>query len=145
MKNISIFSEVSPIDFFLSALSIFFLVVSINCFFGNRPKVPSSALLKHTDLGIIRISINTLEAMTHKAVNGFNEVRDSKISILNEDDGVKIRLKVSIMPDVVLQDLSVSIQKKVKEYIEGYAGILVKEVFVYIDNLTAPQQRPKVQ
>jgi uncharacterized alkaline shock family protein YloU len=49
------------------------------------------------------------------------------------------------MPDVVLQDLSVSIQKKVKEYIEGYAGILVKEVFVYIDNLTAPQQRPKVQ
>ena len=83
--------------------------------------------------------------MTHKAVNGFNEVRDSKISILNEDDGVKIRLKVSIMPDVVLQDLSVSIQKKVKEYIEGYAGILVKEVFVYIDNLTAPQQRPKVQ
>ena len=114
-------------------------------FSGTRPKTPSSALLKHTDLGIIRISLNTLEAMTHKAVDSFDQVKDSKISILNEDDGVRIRLKISIMPDAILQDLSVSIQQKVKEYIEGYSGILVKEVFVYIDNLTTPQQRPKVK
>ena len=36
---------------------IFFLVVSIKLLFsGTRPKTPSRSLLKHTDLGIIRIS-----------------------------------------------------------------------------------------
>ncbi|HZJ58389.1 MAG TPA: alkaline shock response membrane anchor protein AmaP [Clostridia bacterium] len=134
--------------FFLigTLVSVFFLIVSVKLLFtGTGPKAPSSALLKHTDLGIIRISLDALEVMTHKAVNSFDEVRDSKIGILNEADGVKIRLKVSIMPDVILQDLSVSIQQKVKEYVEGYSGILVKEVFVYIDNLAVPQQRAKVQ
>ena len=101
LKNINYFLGSFQPDwrFFLvsTLVCIFFLVVSIKLLFsGNRPKVPSSALLKHTDLGIIRISINTLEAMTHKAVNGFNEVRDSKISILNEDDGVKIRLRYQL-------------------------------------------------
>ena len=150
LKNINYFLGSFQPDwrFFLisTLVLIFFLVVSIKLLFsGTRPKTPSSALLKHTDLGIIRISLNTLEAMTHKEVDSFDQVKDSKISILNEDDGVRIRLKISIMPDAILQDLSVSIQQKVKEYIEGYSGILVKEVFVYIDNLTTPQQRPKVK
>lgn len=134
--------------FFLIAtlVSILFLIVSIKLLFtGTKSKTLISTLIKHTELGMIRVSVNALEIMTQKAVRSFDQVKDVRINIVTEEDGIKVRLKVLIMPDVVLPDLSVSIQQKVKEYIEGYSGIVVKEVFIYIDNLSTPQQRPKVQ
>lgn len=138
-------------QFFLigTLVSLFFLVVSIKLLFaGRKSKAPSSSLLKHTELGVIRISVETLETMGQKAVRGFEEVKDVRINTITEDDGVRIQLKVSIMPDVILPDLSVSLQKEVKEYIESHSGIVVKEVLVYVDNLTGPpvpQKRPRVQ
>ncbi len=101
--------------------------------------------MRHTDLGAIRVSVETLEIMTQKVVRSFNEVKDVRVNIITEEDGVKIQLKLLMMPDVVLPDVSASIQEKVKEYIQSYSGILVKEVFIYIDNLVTPQQRSKVQ
>ncbi len=135
-------------QFFLvgSLVSIFFLIVSIKLLFtGTRTKVPSSSLLKHTELGIIRVSINALEVMIQKAVRRFDEVKDVRVNTIADDDGIRIQLKLLIMPEVVLPDLTASIQQKVKEYIESYSGIVVKEILIYIDNFSAPQQRPKVQ
>ena len=159
---IAIASNIIPIDtlanllkdfeptwqFFLVSIliSVFLFFISIKLLFtSTKTPTPNSALLKYTELGLIKVSINALEVMVQKAISSFEEIKDAKISVLYEADVLKIRLKVLVMPDMVLPDLSVSLQKKVKEYIETYAGIAVEEVFVYIDNLTAPVQRPKVQ
>ncbi|MFY9296427.1 MAG: alkaline shock response membrane anchor protein AmaP [Clostridiales bacterium] len=129
-----------------SLISLIFIVISFKLLFTrSRPKVLSNALVKHTDLGAIRVSIQALEIMVQKAVRGFNEVKDVRINIITEDDGIKIQLKLFLMPDVVLPEISAAIQKKVKEYVQNYSGILVKEIFIYIDNLLTPQQRSKVQ
>src|SRR5699024_9855487 len=108
-------------------------------------KAAASTLIKHTNLGVIRVSVHALEIMAQKAVRSFEEIKDVKINILSEEDGIKVRLKIIMMPEVVLPDLSVSIQEKVKEYIETYSGIVVKDVYIYVDNLSTPQQQPKVQ
>jgi len=127
-------------------ISLLFLTVSIKLLFlRTRPKALSSSLLRNTELGAIRVSVTALEIMAQKAVRSFDEVKDVKINILTQEDGIKIQLKLLMMPEVVLPDISPSIQQKVQEYIQSYSGILVKEVFIYIDNLTATQQRPKVQ
>jgi len=47
---------------------------------------------------------------------------------------------MQLMPDVNIPEISQAIQKKVKEYVESTAGIIVKEVYVYIDNLAALQR-----
>ena len=114
-----------------SLISILFIVLSFKLLFaGSRPNAPSSTLLRHTDLGAIRVSVNALEIMVQKAVRGFNEVKDVRINIITEEDGIKIQLKLLIMPDIVLPDISASIQQKVKEYIQSYSGIMVKEIFI---------------
>ncbi|NLN42285.1 MAG: alkaline shock response membrane anchor protein AmaP [Clostridiales bacterium] len=129
-----------------SLISVLFIIISLKLLFARpKPKVLRSTLLRHTDLGAIRVSVETLEIMTQKVVRSFNEVKDVRVNIITEEDGVKIQLKLLMMPDVVLPDVSASIQEKVKEYIQSYSGILVKEVFIYIDNLVTPQQRSKVQ
>ena len=56
------------------------------------------------------------------------------------DGGVRIRLKVTILPDVPMPELTQNIQGKVKEYVEELSGIAVKEVQVYIENLSVARQ-----
>lgn len=133
--------------FFLiaSLVSALFIIVSTKLLFaGAKPKLPSSSLIKHTELGMIRVSINALEIMTQKAARSFDQVKDVRINIITEEGGIKVQLKVFIMPDVILPELTVSLQQRVKEYIESYSGIIVKEVFIYVDNISTPQQRSKV-
>ena len=43
-----------------------------------------------------------------------------------EDDGIRVRLNIQLMPDVNIPAVSTSVQNKVKEYVESTAGILVK-------------------
>lgn len=134
--------------FFLisGSVLIIFLVLSIKLFFvGVKPRASSSTLIKHTELGIIQVSINALEAMAQKAISDFEEVKDMRISISNDIDGISIRLKILVMPDVILPELSVAIQEKVKSYIENHSGVTVKEVLVYIDTLPKPQVKTRVQ
>lgn len=150
LESISIFLSSIAFDwrFFLVAtlIAILFLMVSLKLLFsGTKAKAQISTLIKHTDLGMVRISVSALDTMVGKVVRSFKEVKDVKINILTEIDGVKIKLKVLIMPDVILPDLTASLQEKVKEYIENYSGVSVQEVFIYIDNLSEPQQRPRVQ
>jgi len=126
--------------FILVALSISLVLLAASVRLltaGTSRKKPASAVLKTTDLGMIRVSVNTLDTLTQKAVQSFQEVRDVVSTVLPEaDEGVRIKLKITIMPDVRMPELTQNIQEKVKKYVEEMSGIAVREVLVYIDNLT---------
>ncbi len=120
------------------AISLVLLAASVRLLTaGTSRKKPASAVLKTTDLGMIRVSLETLDTLTQKAVHSFQEVRDVVSTVLPEaDEGVRIKLKVTILPDVRMPELTQNIQEKVKKYVEEMSGIAVREVLVYIDNLT---------
>ncbi|HZK33848.1 MAG TPA: alkaline shock response membrane anchor protein AmaP, partial [Bacillota bacterium] len=119
-------------------ISLLFITMSLRLLFsGLIGSKPASSLLKETDFGAIRVSVSTLDGLAQKAVRSFDDIKEVRTNILTEDDGIKVRLKVNIMPDVKMPELTQSIQTKVKSYIEEYSGILVKEVHVYIDNQVA--------
>lgn len=127
------------------AISLIFLLISFRFLFsGIKSDKVQGALVKNTDLGMIRVSINTLDNLSQKAVRKFNEVKDVKSSILAELDGIEIRLKISVMPEIKIPDLTQAIQASVKEYVESMSGILVKEVEIYIDDFST-LQRSKIQ
>ena len=67
-------------------------------------------------------------------------MKEIKSVVLSDPDGIRIQLKISILPDIVMPELSRNIQQKVKEYVESLSGIAVKEVQVYIENLLAIKQ-----
>lgn len=116
-------------------ISLIFIAISLRLLVsGLIGSKPASSLLKETDSGAIRVSVTTLDGLAQKAVRSFEDVKDVKTSILTESDGIKVRLKINIMPDVKMPELTQSMQTKVKSYIEEFSGILVKEVHVYIDN-----------
>ncbi|NLB42472.1 MAG: alkaline shock response membrane anchor protein AmaP [Clostridiales bacterium] len=100
------------------------------------PPKQLSTILAITELGVVRVSVATLDTLTQKAVHSFQEVKEVKSVVLPDADGARIQLKITILPDVVMPELTQSIQTKVKEYVESLSGINVKEVQVYIENLS---------
>ncbi len=125
----------------LFIVSFVFLLTSLKLLFLKRKRTTfAGTLIKNTELGMIRVSINTLDTLVQKAVRGFGEVKDVRSLVVAEPDGVRVRLNMQLMPDVNIPEISQTIQKKVKEYVESTAGIIVKEVYVYIDNLAALQR-----
>ncbi len=133
-----------PFALILLGIALAMILVSFRLLlsgFRSSDRKPLSTILNTTELGIIRISINTLDTLTQKAVHKFQEVKEGKSVILPvEDGGIKIQLKITILPDVPMPELSQNIQSKVKEYVEEMSGITVKEVQIYIDNLSTAKQ-----
>ncbi len=126
----------------LGGIAVILFLASIRLLFAgySRRKKAISTLLTNTELGVIRISINTLDTLTQKAVRSFQEVKDIKSVVLTDPDGIRIQLKINILPDIVMPELSKNIQQKVKEYVESLSGIAVKEVQIYIENLLIAKQ-----
>jgi len=126
-------------------LSILLLVISFKyLFLSIVPAKIQSTLLKNTDIGMIRVSVNTLDSIAQKTVRSFTEVKDVKTSVIPDMDGVRVRVILFIMPDVNIPDLTLAVQAKVKEQIEFISGISAKEVQIYVENVPT-SQRGKVE
>lgn len=129
------------VNLITALIAVFLFVVCIKLMFpGQKKRTFSGALVKNTELGVILVSIGTLNNIAQKAVRKFDVVKDVKSNIISEMDGITIQLKLMIMPDVIIPDITKKIQDEVKEYVEGVSGINVKEVQIFIDDLTHPQR-----
>ena len=104
-------------------------------FSGNKEHTPPFCLVKTTELGVIRVSTSTLDALTLKAVRSFQEVKEVKSLVLTDMEQVRIRLRLLVMPGANIPELTQNIQVEVKKYVEEHAGIIVNEVMVLVDNL----------
>ncbi|MCX7843263.1 MAG: alkaline shock response membrane anchor protein AmaP [Clostridia bacterium] len=117
------------IAFIFFALSITFLLS------GVRSSKDKKAVTKHTNIGEILISLDTLENIALAASRKLNGVRDSKAAIYKQEDGVAVTVKVVVLPEINIPLLSEDIQVKVKKALEDSSGIKVYDVRVMVDNI----------
>lgn len=126
-----------------SLVSILFFLVSIKLLFmRNKQDKVKSAMVKHSELGVIRISIRSLELMALNVIKEYSEIKDVRIKTIPTETGIKFHVKLFVMPNIVLFEISQDIQNKVKEHIENYAGVSVEDIIIFIDN--DKEQIPKV-
>ncbi|HHU63172.1 MAG TPA: alkaline shock response membrane anchor protein AmaP [Clostridiales bacterium] len=117
-------------------ISIVIILISLRLLLmKKRGSLDKSTLLKNSELGMINVSLNTINSLTQKSVKTHQGVKDAKSLIISDEDGVRISLKLLVMPDVIIPELTEDIQRNVKEYVEKYSGIFVKEVRIFIDNI----------
>lgn len=124
------------------------LLITVICikllFSGAGTKAPQSALIKVTEHGAVRIAVSALDSMAQKHVRMNDGVRDVKTGIELGDDGVRIRLRLALMPEANIPELTTELQSTLKGYIETLSGIHVKEVLLYVEdvaNANAPKPR----
>jgi uncharacterized alkaline shock family protein YloU len=110
-------------------LSIMFLLSGVK---SNKDK---KAVSKHTNIGEIRISLNSIENIASHTCKRINGVKESKTLVRKSDDGVQIEARMIVMPDMSIPVISEEVQGRVKKAVEEASGIMVKNVNVIIDNI----------
>lgn len=111
------------------AMSIMFLLS------GVRSSKDKKAVSKQTNIGEIRISLNSIENVAINASKRCNGVRESKTFVRKADDGVEIEVRIIVMPDLSIPVISEEVQNRVKRSVEETSGIAVKNVKVIVDSI----------
>ena len=129
----------------LIIVSIMFFLVSIRFLLSGPQKARiNQPIRKKSELGDILISLISIQNIVMDSIKKIDGVMEQKITVGNYKDSVRIKLKVIVTPDKSIPELSEKIQSTSKEVIEKIAGVQVKSIEVYVDNVVQTI-KPKVK
>jgi uncharacterized alkaline shock family protein YloU len=130
---------------FIVAL-IFFVLSIIFLASGVRSNKDKKAVSKHTNIGEIKISLNSIENIAINASRRSNGIKETKTLVRKVDDGVEIEVRIIVMPDLSIPVISEEVQGRVKKAVEESSGISVKQVRVVVDSIyTGITTKPRVE
>lgn len=114
--------------FFVASICIFHITVS--------KKKASPSITTFNEYGVIRISIDVIKNLSLKAARQIRGVKEVKSHItFKDEDGLYVNISLKALPEVDIPSVSSQVQKEVKEYVEKYAGVSIKEIRVYVQDI----------
>lgn len=123
----------------LTLACVLLIVFSVVIMFLNTHKeAPSSALIKVTEEGSLRISIATLNQLSAKYAKGVAGIRDVRTHVLLAEEGIVVQVKAALLPDAVAAETCQAVQQAMKVNLETVAGLQVKGINVLVDNNLSP-------
>ena len=102
-------------------------------------KKPANAVMKGSEYGEVAISIQAIENMVSRVVQQTQGIKEDSRQVSFTQDGLVIKVKIRVMPDVPMPGVTGELQSKVKEYVEEITGITVHEVKVNVENIVVDQ------
>ncbi len=124
----------SPIVFII--ISLIFLVSAILfLIFALKTNKDKKAVSKNTNIGEVKISLNSIENIALSAVGKFSAVRNVRAFVSKVDDNVSVTIKALVLPDINIPVISNEIQEAVKSAVEESSGIMVSDVRVVIEDI----------
>lgn len=119
-------------------LAIFCLVASLKAIFfsGTTEKESKKGVLMQNDNGKLLISKSTIENIVQGVVKGFDSVEIADVSSDFDDlNNFSINVSLIVGKNVIIKDLTVNLQNKIKETIKRTSDLEVKEVNVKIKDI----------
>lgn len=116
------------------------MLFAIICIFMDSPekKEPRGGrdILLQNDNGRLMISRTTIENLVNSTVSKFVGVKDSDSRIaVDEANNVNVLVDLTVTENVVIKELTVNLQNKIKETIKKTSDLDVKEVNVRVKNI----------
>lgn len=130
LRNYAMKWENVVIPAFFLCVSILFLVSGL-----KRKKTKVNGVTRHTTYGEVKITLQAIEGMAQKSIKTIPGLKDIKGVAKPLEDGLIIKITACALTDVNIPETTVLVQKNIKEYIEKYTGIVVKEVKVIIQDI----------
>ncbi|MCL2740623.1 MAG: alkaline shock response membrane anchor protein AmaP [Oscillospiraceae bacterium] len=121
------------------ALAGAFLIASRDSRAWRKRSVKAS-----TSIGEINISMQAIESIAVTASRRVQGVKESRAYLRRGDDGIEVTARAIAYADHNIPNLCKEMQGKVKDMIEGNAGVRVTGVRVIVDNVSA-QAKPRVE
>ncbi|MCE5173187.1 alkaline shock response membrane anchor protein AmaP [Paenibacillus profundus] len=118
----------------LFLLSVRFFYVSIR---RERASLPS--IDQRTDIGDIKISLETIENVALKAAARVRGVKDLKARIRTNEAGLDIMIRTVVDGETAIPSMTEEVQCQVRDYVQEITGIPVSYVSVYVANIVQTQ------
>lgn len=117
----------------LLVLSVRFLYLSV-----RRAKAQAPSIDQRTEIGDIRISLDTVENLSLKAAGRTRGVKDLRARVKVSQAGLEIALRAVVDGESSIPQQTEEMQANVKQHIEDITGIPVAFVSVFIANIQQP-------
>ncbi len=111
----------------------------------KEPKNGRDVLMQN-DNGKLMISRDTIENIVNGVVKRFDAAREANTKIqLDDENNVTVLVDLTVTRDVVIKELTLNMQNRIKEEIKKTSDLEVKEVNVRIKNIVIPENENKEQ
>lgn len=123
-------------------LILFFLALAVYLGLLVSKWDNQKAVVHQTELGSVRISIQSVQDLTMRAVRQVKGIKDVHVSI-SEGESLKIGLDLFLYPDFHIPELTESVQERVRSYIQETVGITVGEVDVFVKHIASGEEKSR--
>lgn len=131
----NVLQNYGPKIIMFSIAFIFFVLSLVFLLSGFKSGKDKKAVSKYTNIGEIKISLNSIENIALTASRKLMGVKETRAYVTKLDDSIMVLIKAVVLPDINIPSLSEDIQTRVKSSIEESSGIKVNEVKVLIENI----------
>lgn len=133
----------SDIKLAITIVSIAIILLGINFLIKSlQTKQTPTFSNKQSEIGEIRISMDTLENLASKVTKSIKGVNEEKVKIrLDENNKVTVIVKIYVDGETSIPTISENIQLKVSETIQQIAGIDVENVHIIVANVGRSKSR----
>lgn len=104
-----------------------------------KEKAPTSTLLSAGENGTAYITLAALDSLVQRHCRANQRIKECESGVQAMPGGVAISLRLQVLPDTVIPELSAQLQQSLKEYIETISGICVTGVDILILPLALPK------
>ena len=124
-------------------VTLILIILAIKALFwtssSKKKEVKSGRdILMQNDNGKLMISMETLENLANSALAQFDSIQQVKTGIMVDgENNVSVLVNLTVLKDIVIKDLTLQIQNKIKETIKSASDLEVKEVDVRIKNIVS--------
>lgn len=106
---------------------------------------PTSALIESGDIGAASVSLQAVDSMVQRHCRANQKVKECESNIVViENNAIAIGVKIVAANETVLPEFTKALQESLKNYIETYCGLTVRNVDVLIVSTPASQKPARV-
>lgn len=128
-----------PTSNIILGVSILFILLALKAIFfgGKDERATKEGILMENYNGRLLISKDTLENLVVNIVNGFEGTENVIAKVgLDKENNLMVYVTLYVHPNIVIKDLTASIQNRVKEAIKKTSDLETKAVNVRVRNIT---------
>ena len=126
------------------AIEIVCLLCSIKCIFfeSGEKENKDQGVLMQNDNGKLLISKSTIENIVTSVVKDFESVDDVSVDIeLDQLNNLIVNVNLVVSKEVIIKEITLNMQNKIKEAIKKTSDLEVKEVNVRIKNISNEKEK----
>jgi uncharacterized alkaline shock family protein YloU len=115
---------------------VFFLMSLRLLLAGIRSRRVKDAIVHHTDMGDVHISLDAVKNLVEKIARHTRGVRGVKVRVNHDEHGLKVYLKAVVSPENNVPSVSEELQKRVHEHIKNTVGVELVDVQILVENIS---------